>query len=67
MQYGLHGMLTKNIASASAPMPFGERRPVCVRVCSQTRSSLLPDAVASAPAFADKHKWAKFGNIKGRR
>ena len=42
--------------SASAP-----RR---ARIKSQTRSSLLPDTFASAPAFADKHRCVKTGNVK---
>ena len=62
--YGKSADKRKNIASASAPMPFGERHPVCSRVCSQTRSPLLPDAFVSAPAFADKHRCAKTGNVK---
>lgn len=44
------------------PMPVSESGSRCVRVCSQARSSLLPDSLASAPAFAGRHRacsWKK--------
>lgn len=39
--------------------------PRCVRVCSQVRSRLGPDAAASAPAFADRF-WDWIVNEGGR-
>ena len=38
----------------SRPMSVGEHHPAFKRFNSQMRSSLLPDAAASAPAFADR-------------
>lgn len=49
-------------ANADADLPANAApraivyRPACVRVCSQRRSYLLPDAVASAPAFVNEHR-----------
>ena len=46
------------ILSLSAPLlpDAPESSPRRVRLCSQTRSSLLPRSFVSAPAFADKYR-----------
>ena len=48
----------------SFPMPVGVSAPSGERVCSQIRSSLLPDSDASAPRFADKDR-ARMGQGRG--
>ena len=48
----------------SFPMLVGVSAPSGERVCSQIRSSLLPDSDASAPRFADKDR-ARMGGLGG--
>lgn len=49
----------------SRPMSVGEHHPAFKRFNSQMRSSLLPGAFASAPAFADRF-WNWIVNEGGR-